>query len=86
MIKQATSDKLVYSHEKKAWFFHSQPHVRMMLRRLFNAAQAHSSEIITVSHTEGNARNIAWFLERYPHAMKSARRKAWRFSKGKAWG
>ena len=63
------SNRLLYQSKTRQWVFQSEPHVRMLLRRVFNAAQIQSSNLITVSHTEGNARLIDWLLKLHPHSM-----------------
>ncbi len=63
------ADKVIYDSKSQRWLFYSRPHVRMQLRRMFESAQAHSASVIQLSHSEGNARNIHWFLMRYPHEM-----------------
>lgn len=62
-------DTVKYDSTARAWKFHSAPHIRMKLRRMFNSAKATGGDEITISHTEANAQDVHWFLLRYPHEI-----------------
>ena len=52
--------------QKFWWVVQCEPHVRARLKRLFPRAPQHAAEFITISNTPENARDLLWFLERYP--------------------
>lgn len=63
-------DRLVYNSKAQTWEFHSRPHIRARLRRLFNAKSAERGHFCTIAHNEANAVDVAWILERYPHTVE----------------
>lgn len=55
------------------WRLRCEPHVAIRLRRLFRKVENQFGEI-TVRHTDEVARDIQWFMERYPLVMDDAAR------------
>lgn len=47
------------------WVIAAEPHVRMRLKRVFPRAPQHASELIRISATHENTRELEWFLQRY---------------------
>lgn len=64
------TDRLIYNSTSQAWEFHSRPHIRARLRRLFHAKSAEKGNFSTIPHSESNAVDVAWVLERYPHQIE----------------
>lgn len=65
-----TPDRLIYNSSAQCWEFHSRPHIRARLRRMFNAKYAERGNFCSIAHTEANAVDVAWVLERYPHEIE----------------
>jgi SNF2 family DNA or RNA helicase len=53
-------------HRQGHWAVACQPHVRARLKRLFPRAPQHAAEVIEISDTPENTRDLEWFLQRYP--------------------
>jgi SNF2 family DNA or RNA helicase len=51
---------------KGAWRVICEPHVRARLKRVFPRAPQHAADHIDISSSPENARDLLWFLERYP--------------------
>lgn len=49
-----------------AWKIETQPHVILRLKRVFPKIARHNHGAIRISDTDENARELLWFLERYP--------------------
>jgi hypothetical protein len=56
------------------WFVECEPHVALRLKRTFGRLATNAS-IIQLSDTPENARDLEWFMERFPLQMQSAHRK-----------
>lgn len=54
------------------WMIDTAPHVRMRLRQFFESAKNDRGNIIRLDATAANARDLEWFIERYPHTMEKA--------------
>lgn len=61
--------------EKDKWIVETKPFVAMRLRRMFEACQRASGSAIRLDNSPANARELEWFLERYPHEMEPAHRR-----------
>lgn len=48
------------------WVIECEPHVRARLKRVFARAPQRAAQFIVLSDTPENARDLEWFLERYP--------------------
>lgn len=48
------------------WMIACEPHVRTKLRRLFPQVSQRASEVVSLSDNPENARDLLWFMERYP--------------------
>lgn len=53
----------------RRWVIKCEPHVRARLKRVFARAPQRAAELIVISDTPENARDLQWFLERYPMAL-----------------
>jgi SNF2 family DNA or RNA helicase len=53
-----------------SWCITCEPHVRGRLRRVFPQVSQRACDTITLSDNPENARDLLWFTERYPMAMK----------------
>lgn len=51
------------------WLVHCEPHVSTRLKRVFPRAPVRASTAIPISNTPENARELEWFLQRYPMEM-----------------
>ena len=49
-----------------SWRIACEPHVRARLKRVFACAEQRAAETITISHNDINARDLVWFMDRYP--------------------
>lgn len=67
-------DLLLFDSARKKWIFQSEPNVRRMLRRVFGSVSAEKGHTITLSHTPAVARDVEWFLQRYPHKLDDTAR------------
>ena len=54
---------------KNGWFIKTQPHIAVRLKRIFPKIDRGSQGIIHLSDTPENARELEWFLQRYPHKV-----------------
>lgn len=48
------------------WHIACEPHIRLLFRRLFPAVSQRPGEVILLSNTISNSRDLLWFTERYP--------------------
>jgi SNF2 family DNA or RNA helicase len=53
-------------HKNGAWRIRCEPHVRARLKRVFARAPQAAADVIVVSDTPENSRDLEWFLGRYP--------------------
>lgn len=53
-------------HGTAFWQVTCEPHVRARLKRVFPRAPQHAADTISISSSAENARDVLWFLERYP--------------------
>lgn len=53
-------------HRKGWWYVRCEPHVRARLKRMFPRAPQEAADVITISDSPENSRDLQWFLERYP--------------------
>lgn len=51
------------------WVIRCEPHVRARLKRVFPRAPQQAADYIALSNTPENARELEWFLQRYPMRM-----------------
>ncbi len=54
------------AREKKGWRVHCEPQVRARLRRVFASVTQHASSSLYISDTPEHARDLLWFIDRYP--------------------
>lgn len=55
------------AHTKAFWQLETAPHIRTVFRRLFPSTATQAGDIIDIEPTPSKARDLEWFLERYPH-------------------
>lgn len=60
------------SMKKANWMVACEPHVRTKLRRLFPQVSQRASEVVALSDNPENARDLLWFMERYPMRIAKA--------------
>jgi SNF2 family DNA or RNA helicase len=56
------------------WLIDVEPHVRLRAKRVFGQLASHAQKCVAISDTIENARDLSWFLERYPVEMSAADR------------
>jgi SNF2 family DNA or RNA helicase len=61
-----TVGSVQYDPSAHAWVIRCEPHVSMRLKRVFGKLGKHSVGRHVISDTAENARDLEWFLERYP--------------------
>lgn len=61
-----TYGEIKYAEKIRAWVIHCEPHVSIRLKRVFGKLGKHSVGSHSISDTPENARDLEWFLERYP--------------------
>lgn len=54
------------------WVFDCEPQVRTRARRVFAKMSTRASDVLLISATAENARDIQWFLQRYPMDVSEA--------------
>lgn len=54
------------------WWIKCEPQVRSRLKRVFARAPQEAADRIRISNSPENARDLEWFLERYPMKVKQA--------------
>lgn len=52
-----------------SWVISTQPHVALRLKRVFPKIRPYEQGALRLSDTPENARDLEWFLERYPHQV-----------------
>lgn len=57
---------VVYDEKKRAWKVTPEPHVAVRLKRVFGKLVKTHTGTFTLSDSDENARDLQWFLERYP--------------------
>lgn len=57
------------THEGGRWRIECEPHVRTKLRRLFPQVDQRASEVVWLSDTAENGRDLLWFIDRYPMSV-----------------
>lgn len=50
----------------QAWEVRAEPHVTMMMKRIFPRLKPHSRGTFHLTHSDGVCRDLAWFLSRFP--------------------
>lgn len=58
--------KVTYEAKKKQWRVEAPPHIVIRLKRVFGKLSRKRHDTIFLSDTEENARDLAWFLDRFP--------------------
>lgn len=58
-----------YSDEGHCWVIETKAHVALRLKRVFPKINGKRVGILTLSDTVENARDLEWFIERYPHDL-----------------
>lgn len=58
--------KVTYDTKKRQWLVEAAPHIAIRLKRVFGKISKRSHGTLVLSDTEENARDLDWFLERYP--------------------
>jgi SNF2 family DNA or RNA helicase len=56
------------------WVIRTEPHVRARLKRVFARAPQEAANEIVISDTPENARDLSWFLQRYPMEVRDPER------------
>jgi SNF2 family DNA or RNA helicase len=69
-----TYGTLKFLPRDKAWVVEAQPHVVLRLKRVFAQISKASQGLHVLSANPENARDLCWFLERYPLAMSALER------------
>lgn len=59
--------------EGNNWRIACEPHVRARLRRVFAQASKRASDVLSISNTPENCRELLWFLERFPMEVSGLR-------------
>lgn len=54
------------ARERGFWTIKAEPHVRAKLKRVFPRAPQAAGDVIRISDSPENARDLEWFLQRYP--------------------
>ena len=67
-----TFGAVVYDEKKRAWKVTPEPHVAIRLKRVFGKLVKTHTGTFTLSDSEENARDLQWFLERYPMDVQPA--------------
>lgn len=57
---------VTFDSKKRQWRIEAAPHIAIRLKRVFGKVSKRSHGTLLLSDTEENARDLAWFLERYP--------------------
>ncbi len=65
-----TYGTIKYSARRRAWEVECAPHVAIRLKRVFGKADDRQFGTIAISDTIENARDLEWFIERYPMSIK----------------
>jgi len=55
--------------KEKHWHLTAEPHIRMRVKRIFKATEDQRTPTLTILHTNGNARDLLWLMERFPLAV-----------------
>lgn len=62
------------SQGARGWVIETEPHVALRLKRVFAKLGSYARNRYLLSDTPENARDLLWFLERYPMALDDSRR------------
>ena len=54
------------SHDARTWIIRCEAHVRSKIKRLFPEVDQRASDVIRLSDSDENCRELLWFLQRYP--------------------
>ena len=54
------------SHDARTWIIRCEAHVRGKIKRLFPEVDQRASDVIRLSDSDENCRELLWFLQRYP--------------------
>lgn len=74
-----TVGEIQYNPKGQSWLISCEPHVTMRLKRVFGKINKHSQGVHTLTDTIENARDLEWFLQRYPMKMQDADAEILRF-------
>lgn len=58
---------VTFWEEGNCWLIKTQPHIALRLKRVFPKIHPKQQGELQLSDTPENARDLAWFIERYPH-------------------
>lgn len=58
--------------EAGVWKVRCEPHVRSRIKRVFPRIPQHASDVIEIRHTPENARELEWFIQRFPLEVNPA--------------
>lgn len=61
-----TLGSIDYDRKARTWIVRCEPHVSLRLKRVFGKLSTHSSGKHVISDTPENARDLEWFITRYP--------------------
>lgn len=64
------------AYDGRHWHVRCEPHVRGRIRRVFPRMSQAAAEVVMLSDTPENARELLWFLQRYPMECPDAMRLA----------
>lgn len=62
----STFGSVQYLGGRSSWAIRCEPHVRARLKRVFPRAPQHAAEVLFLSASPENTRELLWFLQRYP--------------------
>lgn len=68
-----TFGAIKYSESHKCWVILCEPHVALRAKRVFGRIHKAKQAALTLSDTPENARDLEWFLERYPMTVQRGR-------------
>ncbi len=74
-----TVGEIQYNPKGQSWLISCEPHVTIRLKRVFGKISKHSQGIHALTDTMENARDLEWFLQRYPMKMQDGDAELLRF-------
>jgi len=70
MIEQSAMNYGEITFDGAAWQVSCEPQVRARMKRLFPQIKTAGADVLTISHNAENCRDLLWFIERYPMAVR----------------
>lgn len=78
-MKHKTYGTVSHDPEKNRWVVAAEPHILLRAKRVFEKIDKSEHGQVTLSDTPENARDLHWFIQRYPMVMKvRSKRLLWR--------